>query len=111
MTDTEAQPADPSASQPTPAPIAERRCDFVPFPGSGAYGHWRCELSRWHWGSHRFINYTIARVPRVWHVRHLWGQFRCNRRLARYGVKGNGSGYGRALYPATYRPIEREAGR
>ena len=25
MTDTEAQPADPSASQPTPAPIAETR--------------------------------------------------------------------------------------
>ncbi len=38
MTDTEAQPAgpDPSASQPTPTPIGERRCDFVPFPGSGA---------------------------------------------------------------------------
>lgn len=40
-------------------------CNFRPFPGNGAYGHWTCDLAKHHRGRHRFRNYTIARVPRI----------------------------------------------
>lgn len=79
-------------------------CAFVPYPGSGAYGDWRCERRRFHLGRHRFVNYTIGRIPRVWHVRRLWGSFRADRRLRAMKGKG-GYGYRRALFPAKYEPI------
>lgn len=85
-------------------------CGFVPFPGSGAYGHWTCELRRHHRGRHRFVNYTIARIPRVWHLKRLWGSFKADRRLRHLNrVSGlpakPGYGYRRALFPTKYEPV------
>jgi hypothetical protein len=88
--------------------MSDERCGFVPFPGNGAYGHWSCELGKWHIGPHRFINYTIARVPRFWRVRHFWRIHRCEKRLRSYGkVSDNPRSwpYRRALFPTTYRPV------
>lgn len=55
-------------------------CDFRPFPGSSAYGHWTCSLPKHYRGRHRFHNYTIARVPRLhagaWIVLRAWLQQR-----------------------------------
>jgi hypothetical protein len=48
--------------------MSERRCGFVPFPGYGAYGHWRCELARWHGrvlypAMYRPVDPTSRRLP------------------------------------------------
>lgn len=83
-------------------------CGFVPFPGNGAYGHWSCELPRWHRGPHRFINYTVNRVPKFWRLRHFWRIHRCQRRLRDANKRvGNPRSwpYRRGLYEATYAPI------
>jgi hypothetical protein len=78
-------------------------CRFRPFPGYGAYGHWTCQRSRWHPGRHRYRNYTIARVPRVWRLRRLWAAFQLDRRLRRH--HGKAYGYRRALFPSRYEPV------
>ena len=80
-------------------------CGFVPYPGSGAYGDWRCDRLNHHLGRHRFVNYTIGRVPRVWHVRSLWRSLRADRRLRSMAPGKPGYGYRRALYPSKYEPI------
>jgi hypothetical protein len=77
-------------------------CDFRPFPGSGAYGHWTCGRHRWHLGRHRHINYTVPRVPRVWHLRRIWGAYQTDLRLRRLGPTGYS--YRRALFPTRYDP-------
>lgn len=79
-------------------------CGFRPFPGSGAYGHWTCERNRWHLGRHRFVNYTIARVPHVWRFRRLAGAFKADRRLRRINPNKPGYGYRRVLFPTKYQP-------
>lgn len=83
-------------------------CGFRPFPGSGAYGHWTCRRRRFHLGRHRSINYTIARIPRVWRVRRLWRDYRRDKatrqRFASHGVNKPGLGYRRTLYPTKYQP-------
>jgi hypothetical protein len=68
-------------------------CGFRPFPGSGAYGHWACERPRIHLGRHRFRNYTIGRIPRIWRLRQLWASFKSDR------------GYRRDLFPTKYEPV------
>lgn len=78
----------------------KRRCGFVPFPGSGAYGHWACERRRHHLGRHRFVNYTIARIPRVWRARRLWRLWRLKRMVP--SISGS---YRRLLYPTKYQPV------
>jgi hypothetical protein len=80
------------------------KCDFVPYPGNGAYGEWRCGLRKFHVGSHRFVNYTIPRFPRFWHIRALLRAFRADRRLRRITKGAQGFGYRRVLFPATYKP-------
>ena len=80
-------------------------CGFRPFPGNGAYGHWTCERRRFHLGRHRFVNYTIARVPRVWHYERLWGAWKADRRLRRINKSKRGFGYRRVLYPTRYDPM------
>lgn len=80
-------------------------CGFRPFPGSGAYGHWTCKRHRLHLGRHRFRNYTVGWVPRVWRLRRLWGAFQADRRLRRLRGKP-GFGYRRALFPTRYEPQE-----
>lgn len=84
-----------------------RLCGFVPYPGNRAYGHWTCGKPRWHLGRHRFINYTIARIPHFWRLRFFWREIRCTRRLRRMDKPGYRTPYRfrRALYPATYRPL------
>jgi hypothetical protein len=77
-------------------------CGFRPFPGNGAYGDWTCERTALHLGPHRFRNYTIARIPRVWRVRRLWGSYKADRRLHRLGA--GSFGYRRALFPTKYEP-------
>ena len=80
-------------------------CGFRPFPGNGAYGHWTCQRQRFHFGRHRFNNYTIARIPRVWHVRNLFRAARSEARLLRLGPRRT-FGYRRELYPTKYDPRE-----
>lgn len=101
---------EPDRSAPLPRePEVPRACGFVPYPGNGAYGHWTCELPVRHRGRHRFSNYTIPRLPRFWHVRHLARCWRAERKLHRF-ARGHGQptrvpmGYRRALYPATFNP-------
>lgn len=84
-------------------------CDFRPFPGSGAYGHWTCGRSRHHLGRHRFNNYTVPRIPQVWRLRRLWGALQTDRRIRRLSAGRNGYGYRRALFPTRYDPIEAAA--
>ena len=62
-------------------------CGHVPFPGSGAYGHWSCQRQRFHLGSHRFHNYTTPRIPRVWDAKGIVRTFRGRRRMARMGFE------------------------
>jgi hypothetical protein len=80
-------------------------CDFRPFPGSGAYGHWTCGRRRLHIGRHRFNNYTVPRVPRVWRLRRLVASFRVDQRLRRINDGKRGYGYRRALFPTRYDPV------
>lgn len=82
--------------------MTSRECGWVPFPRNGAYGEWACERRRWHLGPHRFVNYTIARIPRVWRVGRLWRAVQTDRRLRRYG---GGYSYRRALFPTKYQPV------
>lgn len=98
--------------------MSETSCGFRPFMGSGAYGHWRCELVSRHRGRHRFRNYTIARVPRLHRgvavvTRAWWRQVR---RVARHIVKYHKrprvplspayrSHWNRAIWPTTYDPV------
>ena len=84
--------------------MSERQCGFVPFPGSGAYGHWACQRPAWHLGRHRFHNYTVSRIPRIWRVKRLWGSFKVDRRLRRLAPGKPGYGYRRALFPTRYDP-------
>lgn len=82
-------------------------CGFVPYPNSGAYGHWTCQRERHHLGRHRFNNYTIGRIPRVWRLRRLWGAFQADRRIKGINAlsrdnKLAGYGYRRTLFPAKY---------
>lgn len=77
-------------------------CGFRPFPGNGAYGHWTCQRPRFHLGRHRFCNYTVPRIPRVWRLRRLWGSFQFDRRRHLRGKPG--FGYRRDLFPTTYSP-------
>jgi hypothetical protein len=79
-------------------------CGFAPFPGNGAYGHWRCQRNRYHLGRHRFQNYTVPRMPRVWQLQRLWGAARTNRRMR--GHLKAGYSYRRALYPTRYDPTD-----
>lgn len=83
-------------------------CAWTPYPGNGAYGHWKCERSRWHLGSHRFINYTIPRIPRAWRVAQLRRDFIYSRRSVRRareaGLRRVVHPYRRTLFPAAYRP-------
>lgn len=60
-------------------------CGHVPYPDSGAYGHWSCQRPRFHIGSHRFNNYTTPRIPRVWDVKGIARTFKGCRRMARMG--------------------------
>lgn len=88
-----------------------RSCEFVPFPGNGAYGHWLCGRRRFHLGRHRFGNYTIGRVPRVWRLRRLRGSLRADRRIRHLNrVSGRpakpGYGYRQALFPTKYEPVQ-----
>lgn len=85
-------------------PASAEACDFRPFPGSGAYGHWTCDRPQRHLGRHRFNNYTIGRIPRVWHVRRLLAAFRTDRRVRRVTSGKAGYGYRRALFPTRYDP-------
>jgi len=80
-------------------------CDFRPFPGSGAYGHWTCERPRIHLGRHRYRNYTIGRLPRVWRFRHLWTAFQLDRRVRRLIPDKPGFGYRKVLFPTKYEPV------
>lgn len=80
-------------------------CDFRPFPGSGAYGHWTCTRRWWHVGRHRTGNYTYPRLPRVWRLRRLWGSFRTDQRIRRLNNGKRGFGYRRALFPTRYEPV------
>jgi len=80
-------------------------CDFHPFPGNGAYGHWTCERRRFHFGRHRFRNYTIGQVPRIWRLRRVWGAFQADRRLRRIVPGKPDLGYRRALFPTRYEPV------
>lgn len=83
-----------------------RPCAWRPYPGSGAYGDWTCDRPKWHLGRHRFINYTIPRFPRVWHLRSLRRAWRADRRIrAMTGKSGAGFGYRRMLWPARYDPV------
>lgn len=84
-----------------------KTCNFSPYPGSGAYGHWICDKDRFHFSAHRFINYTIPRVPHFWRVRSLWRSARTTRRLRRIDKPGYTTPYDfrRVLYPATYKPV------
>ena len=79
-------------------------CDFRPYPDNGAYGHWTCTRPRRHLGRHRFNNYTVSRIPRVWRLRRLWGSFQADRRLRRLNNGKRGYDYRRALFPARYEP-------
>lgn len=85
--------------------MTDKTCGFRPFPNNGAYGHWTCERQRFHLGRHRFRNYTIGRVPRVWHPRRLWRSFQLDRRLRHNMPEKSGYGYRRALFPTKYEPI------
>lgn len=92
-------------------------CDFRPFPGNGAYGHWTCSLPEHHRGRHRFRNYTIARVPRLDRgcrvVAKAW--WRQRRRVVAYIIKfrrrprvdltpNYRSFWDRAIWPTKYEP-------
>lgn len=80
----------------------ENVCGFVPFPGSGAYGHWACQRRRWHLGRHRFNNYTIGQMPRFWRLRRLWRDRRTDQRMKKLGGR---YGYRRTLFPTKYEPV------
>lgn len=82
----------------------EAVCGFRPFPGNGAYGHWTCERRRRHFGRHRFRNYTIGRLPRIWRVRRLWAAHQTDRRIRSISRGKPGFGYRRTLYPTKYEP-------
>lgn len=73
-----------------------------------AYSHWHCQRGRFHFGAHRYNNYTGAWFPRFWKVRDLLRIQDCNRRLSR-GLKGeekpNRMSYRRALFPVAFKPI------
>lgn len=89
------------------------QCGFVPYPGNGAYGHWKCQLAKRHGGRHRFNNYTIARIPHLWDLHSILRSLRTTRRLRRFARKLGQSpqryrlNLRRPLYPATYDPITR----
>lgn len=84
----------------------DRICEFRPFPGSGAYGHWTCERPLFHLGRHRFRNYTVARIPRVWRLRRIVRRARLDREhYLRFGKTG--FGYRRILFPTKYEPVKR----
>jgi hypothetical protein len=92
--------------------VTARACDFVPFPGNGAYGHWKCGRRRWHLGHHRFINYTVPRIPQFWRVAQLRRDFKYSRRSVRMARAVGLSRkvvhpypYRQTLFPATYKPI------
>lgn len=85
--------------------MTEHQCGFVPYPNSGAYGHWSCERRRFHLGRHRFVNYTIGRTPRVWRLRRLLGAFRADQRLRAIAPGKPGFGYRRTLFPSRYEPV------
>lgn len=93
-------------------------CGFRPFPGSGAYGHWTCDLPSRHRGRHRFINYTIARIPRlhsgVRRVVAMW--WRSKRRTVAYIIRYRRLSrvdispqyrqvWHRAIWPTEYDPV------
>lgn len=79
-------------------------CDFRPFPGNGAYGHWTCQRRHGHMGRHRFGNYTIARMPHVWRLRGLWRSHLADRRMRHRGKSG--LGYRHVLFPTRYEPVQ-----
>ncbi len=93
-------------------------CGFQPFR-DGAYGHWTCSLPKRHRGRHRYINYTISRVPRlhsgVWVVLRAW--LRQRRRVIKHMVKykkrprvaltpAYGLHWRSHIWPTEYDPIE-----
>lgn len=82
-------------------------CGFRPYPDNGAYGHWTCGRPARHLGRHRFNNYTMPRIPRIWRVRRLWGAFKADRRVRRLSSHG-GYGYRKVLFPSRYNPLTEE---
>lgn len=90
--------------------MSDQTCGWVPYPGSGGYGHWKCERPQGHTGRHRFANYTISRWPKVWRVRKLWRAFKTDRRLrsmpVRAGQRKQGYGYRKTLFPSRFDPVD-----
>lgn len=94
-------------------------CLFVPFAGSGAYGHWTCLLDPGHSGRHRFRNYTITRTPhihkgvsivvRAW-LRHKRREFRHlfkYHKWPRVDLRPMYAAHWRkAIWPARYEPVK-----
>lgn len=82
-------------------------CSFVPYPGSGAYGHWSCERRALHLGHHRFRNYTVCRVPKVWRIKRLAERRQIRREWARRfpGQPDSPLSFRQVLYPSKYEPM------
>jgi hypothetical protein len=87
--------------------MSDRYCGYVPFPSDGAYGHWSCERQKFHLGRHRYRNYTVSRIPRVWDVQGLAHYWRGRRRLRRLDMSRRDLTlrYATILHRAKYDPV------
>lgn len=73
-----------------------------------AYSHWHCQRHRFHFGRHRFNNYTGARFPRFWLVGHWRRTVNANRRLRGYSGGDTAPrlvSHRRYLFPVRFNPI------
>lgn len=68
--------------------MTESTCGFQPFT-RGGYKDWVCTLPKRHRGRHRYINYTITKVPHLhsgmWVVARAWA--RHQRRVLKHLIK------------------------